>query len=136
MRKMYVLPYIGWRIIVWFGTDCYDADNVGTDLIKCGARGNAYKELMSALWEKNSNQGITFVNERSKMALVAIGKASDSSEYANTIAHEIGHLSVMLADAEGINLRSENFTYLIGDLTQMIWKDSHKLTCPKCSCNK
>lgn len=124
----------GWRVTIWWDADCYDAEEIGDDLITAGARGRKLTEMMHALREKKWNQGLTYVNEKTRRCVMVVGKATDHKEYANTIAHEIGHLAVMIADAMGLPLRGESMAYLIGDVTAMVWGEAHRLICPKCGC--
>lgn len=134
MRKTYRLGETDWRVTVWWGADCYDADEIVDDLVTAGARGRSLTDMMKALREKRWNQGLTYVNERTRLCVMVIGRATDPKEYANTIAHEIGHLAVMIADAMGISLRGESMAYLIGDVTAMVWDEAHRWSCPKCGC--
>ena len=133
MRKVYWLGEDKqWKVVVWWDSDCYDTEDIGEDLIAAGAIGTMLREMMRSLWERKLNQGLTYVNNERKMAVLAIGKATERKEYANTIAHELCHLAVMLADAIGMDKDGEPFAYLLGELTRMTWDDSHKLTCPHC----
>lgn len=134
MRKVYRLGETEWKVVVWWDADCYDAEDIGDDLIASGARGDELRKMMKALREHVWNQGMTYVNERTARCVVVIGKATTARQYANTIAHEVGHLGVMLADAMGIALRGERLAYLLGDVTEMLWGEAHRLTCPKCGC--
>lgn len=133
MRKEYRLSRTKWRVTVWWGSTRYDAEDIIDDLINAGAKGRDLRELSNAAWNAQENEGMTYVNAQTMRAVMVIGKASSKSEYANSVSHEICHLAVMLADAMDIDLRSESMAYLMGDIAQMLWHDSHTLTCPACA---
>lgn len=131
MRSEYRLE-CGWKLVVWYATTRYDADEVMDDLLMAGCRGETLRKCKRALWSGRNDQGLTFSDGESRTSIMVIGRASSKDEYANTISHETGHVAVHIANELGIDTSSESFCYLIGDITQTIWSDAHKLTCDRC----
>ena len=132
MRRTYKLMKGKWQVVVWYKATIMDADEIMDDLVLAGCYGTDLKECKEAIWSDEPNIGLTFSESRKRRAVVVIGKATSEKEYANTISHEVGHLAVFIADAAGIDKKSEDFCYLIGEITQAMWNDAHRLTCPKC----
>lgn len=132
MRCRYPLMRGRWFVTVWYEATLMDADEIVDDLVMAGCYGEDLKECKEALWSGEKNIGLTYANAKMHMAVVVIGEATNEMEYANTISHEVGHLAVFLADESGIDKKSEEFCYLIGDITQSMWIDAHKLICPSC----
>ena len=133
MRREYTLMHGKWAVTVWYEATAIDADEITDDLVRAGCSGKDLYDCKEALWSNEMNVGLTYVNNNTHMGVVVIGKATNKKEYANTLSHEIGHLTVFLADDAFIDCHSEAFCYLLGDITQAMWSDAHKIICPSCS---
>lgn len=87
----------------------------------------AYNNLSSG----ELDRGLTYVSKGK--AVCVIGKASSASEYANSIQHEIMHLAIFIAIAEGIPLDSEEVCYIGGEIAKKMHPKTKLLT-SECGC--
>lgn len=87
----------------------------------------AYKNLYSG----KLDTGLTYVCDGE--AICVIGKASDASEYANSIQHEVMHLAIFIAIAEGIPLDNEEVCYIGGEIAKKMHPKAKLLT-SECGC--
>lgn len=62
------------------------------------------------------NKGFTYTCAPVRMSIIVITRASSRSEYENTIAHECDHLKNTICAYYGVDHRSEDASYLLGDL--------------------
>ena len=121
---------------MWYGATRYDTDEVMDDLVAAGCKGNALRRCSYAMWEGRPNQGLTYSNGERRVSVMVIGWSTSREQYANTISHETGHVAVHIADELGVDKSRELFCYIIGEVTQKMWKDAHRLTCERCGCKE
>lgn len=131
IKQIIKLDRYDWTITMYYAVHSYHVDDIIGELCGMGIRGkmlaSAYKHLSSG----KVDTGLTYVNDG--RALCVIGKASDASEYANSIQHEIMHLAIFIAMAEGIPLESEEVCYIGGEIAQKAHPKTKLLT-SKCGC--
>lgn len=96
-----------------------------------GIRGRKLESARKLLEEGKINTGLTYVSDGK--AVCVIGKASNASQYADSIQHEIMHLAVFIARDEGIPLDSEEVCYIGGEIARKAWSRTKLLT-SECGC--
>ena len=74
----------------------------------------AYKNLTSG----QMNNGLTFSNYVPRKTVTVFAKSTCPEQYFNLIAHELHHLSVHIAIANGFDLSGEEVCYINGDIAQ------------------
>ncbi|EEY84096.1 hypothetical protein HMPREF0103_0040 [Bacteroides sp. 2_1_33B] len=74
----------------------------------------AYKNLTSG----QMNNGLTFSNYVLRKTVTVFAKSTCPEQYFNLIAHELHHLSVHIAIANGFDLSGEEVCYINGDIAQ------------------
>lgn len=78
------------------------------------------------------NTGFTYSNFLDKCSVMVIGLTTTPAEFQNTFDHEKVHLAIHIAQALNINVFSEEFGYLIGDIGQQMFPVAKKFLCEHC----
>lgn len=131
LKQSFYLDNYDWHITVYYSIHTYHVDEIMQHLHRIGIKGEdadkAYKNLSSG----EINKGITFV--KNGEAVAVIGRASSAAQYADSIQHEIQHLAIFIADAEGIPLKDEEVCYIGGEIARKMWTRTKFLT-SECGC--
>lgn len=131
IKQRFILDNYDWDITVYYSVHGYYVDEIMEHLQWLGMSktklDKAYKNLSSG----KLDTGLTYINNGK--AVCVIGKASDASEYANSIQHEIMHLAIFIAMAEGIPLESEEVCYIGGEIAKKMHPKTKFLT-SECGC--
>ena len=120
-----------WDITMYYAIHGYYVDEIIDSLVDIGIRGDRLEKARVLLEEGKVNTGLTYV--KNGKAVCVIGKASSASEYANSIQHEIMHLAIFIAIAEGIPLDSEEVCYIGGEIAKKMHPKTKLLT-SECGC--
>ena len=120
-----------WDITMYYAIHGYYVDEIIQSLVDIGIRGEKLEKAMELLEEGKVNTGLTYV--KGGKAVCVIGKASSAAQYADSIQHEIMHLAVFIAIAEGIPLESEEVCYIGGEIARKAWAKTKLLT-SECGC--
>lgn len=121
-----------WAVEFVFATDGYDVGNILTTLYDMGASEDVADSVYELVTSGKLNTGFTFTNAENLSALVAVGPVSSSSEFLDTVVHELHHLSVAIAGNLGIDLEGEATAYLSGDSARELADIICTLGCPHC----
>lgn len=123
IRQRYHIKVDGedWGITVFFPLTCYHKAEIMGVLasIECNAEDmrNAWRNLSSGM----VNNGLTFSNYELRESVVVFAMSESKEEYFNLVVHELHHLSVHIAEANGIALDSEEVCYINGDIAMMMY---------------
>ena len=131
IKQYFHLDRYEWDITVYYSIHGYFVDEIMTHLQSIGVRGKQAKRAYKNLSSGKVDTGLTFVGDGK--AICVIGKASSASEYANSIQHEIMHLAIFIAIAEGIPLDSEEVCYIGGEIAKKMHPKTKLLT-SECGC--
>lgn len=88
----------------------------------------AYNNLSSG----DLNTGLTYVNSKLKEGIMVIAKASSGEQFANSLAHESGHLAAYIGRDLDFDPYGEELQYLQGEIAQRMYRFTHQLSCEKC----
>lgn len=135
IHQPFYLEQYDWTVSVWYAKSKYNLAGVATDLnwLECPDR--LFNEAISLMQRGEFNCGFTYSNYDKRESVVVVGLANSPEQYANSVAHECGHLAVQIAEADNIDFHSEQFCYLIGKIAEKMHPISHKLSCCHCSKN-
>lgn len=124
--------YIGrWSVEFYFAEDGYDMDTLLDRLYDFGAPASIMRQAMELMESDKDNTGFTFTNPYEHCALIAIGPASDGSEFVNTLVHEVHHLAVAIASELGVDLDGETPAYISGDAAKALATTICNLGCSR-----
>lgn len=116
---------------MFYSVHGYYVDEIMDSLVSIGIRGEKLDSAYELLSEGKLNTGLTYV--KNGKAVCVIGKATNASQYADSIHHEIMHLAVFIAKSEGIPLDSEEVCYIGGEIARKAWSRTKLLT-SECGC--
>jgi hypothetical protein len=131
IRQHFRLDHYDWNITVYYSIHGYYVDEIMQHLERIGIKGKDAEQAYQNLSSGEVNKGLTFA--KNGEAIAVIGKASSAAQYADSIQHEVQHLSIFIADAEGIPLKSEEVCYMGGEIARKMWPKSRFLT-SSCGC--
>lgn len=131
IKQRFTLDDYDWDITVYYSVHGYYVDEIVQNLTDMGIREDRLSKARKVLSSGKLNTGLTFVKDGN--ALCVIRKASSASEYANSIQHEIMHLAIFIAMAEGVPLDGEEVCYIGGEIAQKMHAKTKLLT-SECGC--
>lgn len=120
-----------WTVDFLFVDGRNDPDGVMACLYSFGAT-RSIADSTRDLMESGENRGFTFSNTERRIALSWIGHQANGSEWVNTTVHEIVHVAQAIAQEKELDTFSEDFAYLVGDITQGVADILCHLACDRC----
>ena len=121
-----------WAVEFYFAVDGYDTTTILDRMYTFGANASALKEALALMDEQKCNTGFTFANPEEHLVIIAIGPTTDSSEFINTLVHELHHLAVVIANSLGVDLEEETPAYIAGDAARDLAEVICSLGCHRC----
>lgn len=131
IKQRFILDNYDWDITVYYSVHGYYVDDIMEHLRLLGMSKPRLDKAYDNLSSGELDRGLTYVSKGK--AVCVIGKASSASEYANSIQHEIMHLAIFIAIAEGIPLDSEEVCYIGGEIAKKMHPKTKLLT-SECGC--
>ena len=131
IKQRFILDNYDWDITVYYSVHGYYVDDIMEHLRLLGMSKPRLDKAYDNLSSSKLDRGLTYVSKGK--AVCVIGKASSASEYANSIQHEIMHLAIFIAIAEGIPLDSEEVCYIGGEIAKKMHPKTKLLT-SECGC--
>ena len=131
IKQRFILDNYDWDITVYYSVHGYCVDDIMEHLRLLGMSKSRLDKAYNNLSSGELDRGLTYVSKGK--AVCVIGKASSASEYANSIQHEIMHLAIFIAIAEGIPLDSEEVCYIGGEIAKKMHPKTKLLT-SECGC--
>lgn len=110
-----------WTVYIFFYSRPSDSDEILAYLRSFGCKGDNLYNAKRSLKNGRKNEGLTYSNYMKRVSVLVVGQASSFDELMNSSAHEIDHLAKHIVEANGIDIFSEEASYLVGDLTQKIY---------------
>ena len=120
-----------WTVDFLFVTGRNDREGVLACLLDLGAT-RPIVEATVELMDGGLNRGFTFSNTERRVSLSWVGPQTSGAEWVNTSVHEIVHVAQAIASADGSEPLSEEFAYLVGDITQGVADILCHLACDRC----
>lgn len=120
-----------WTADFLFVTGRNDYEGVLACLLDLGAT-KQIVELTAELMDSGPDTGFTFSNTERRSSLSWVGPQTRGAEWVNTTVHEIVHIAQAIAAADGTEPLTEDFAYLVGDITQGVADILCRLACDHC----
>ena len=121
-----------WDVSVIYNATQDDVDRVSMFLENKDMDEESLKEASMLFRECILNSGMTYSDVEKRMSLMVIGYGSCASEFADTLDHEKGHLMMHLAQYCNIEVFSERFQYLNGNIGNTMFPYASIFLCDKC----
>ena len=132
-----ILGKYNWSFRLFCLESCDYIDKILNSLeaIKCPK--NRIIEIRYDLLDCIDNNGFIYTNSNLRKSVIVINKTSKPKEFFNSLSHENAHLAIHIANENDINLNSEEFCYLVGDIAQAEYQYIKWLIRPcECGCSR
>lgn len=116
-----------WYVTAFYPVTCYHVEEIITALRKINCEPFYLAEAWHNLTSGNVGNGITYSNSNRRESVVVFAWSASPAQYFNLIVHELHHLSVHIAAANGYPLRGEAVCYINGDLAEMMYPVCRRL---------
>lgn len=121
-----------WKVKIYYSMSYYPLEEIIKDLNDLGCSSDDIEETIDLLDSKKYDAGVTHSNIYERRSVIIISPSSSAEEFFNTIIHEIGHITIHISIADGIDPFSEELQYLSGYIGKEAFKVCEKLLCNKC----
>lgn len=121
-----------WDALFYFSFDTKDMERILDALVWADAPDSVIAQVSENISAGILNQGFCFSNPAYRVSVVGIGETSSGPEFLNTAIHEITHIAQHIAGEDGIDPLSEDFAYLVGDISHDISPIICEMSCPHC----
>lgn len=118
-QKIYLEKY-DWDVLVFYGMQKADVDEVCDSLVQIGCTGSAVDSAREHFLRDETNTGLTYSNLSERKSVVSVSRTTSEYEFVNTVTHEMFHIVSHVCDSLGIDMKSEEPCYLMGWLCQAV----------------
>lgn len=132
-KNIYIDKY-NWEVHCYFAVDTYYTKEILKKLRTIGCSKSIYNRVADKMEKNEPNAGFTYSNKYKKETVMVVGLATSSSEYVNSITHELRHLCDDIASVYNIPNSGEEIAYLTGDIGSKLAHIISSLVCecPRC----
>lgn len=131
IQNIYIDKY-DWIIIVYYYKDAYYLNRISKHLDFLECTGKEYADIYDLITSGKHNIGLTFSNFDLGESLIVIGQTDNAAEFQDTLDHEKGHLVNHIATAKGIDINSEEYQYLAGEIGRRMFPVAKRFLCDEC----
>ena len=119
-----------WWVMASLGVDDGDLRDVYEGLRSVGLPERKVREVCDALSEPNN--GYTYTDYDGKYTLIYASRATSAEQMFDTIEHELNHAVEHISTYYGVDPKSEEASYLAGELGRLLWPAAAYVLCPAC----
>lgn len=137
IRQIITLPkHRGWKIYAYYATTGYAVDEIIERMWEIGVDAQRAKEAYDNLTSGKLNSGLCYSNYRQRKSVFVVALTTSPAEFFNSLTHEVAaHLCMHIATCLRIDVKSEDYAYLVGDLCGEIYPAVKHLLCD-CKCHE
>ena len=133
MRRLnFILPKYDWHVRVFMPVTSLNVSEIMASLNRAQISKTNLRNAYECIMKEEFNCGLTFSNPRARESVMVIGVASSVAEFYDTLQHEQTHLAMHIAEAYDIDVGSEEFAYLVGDIARMLFPHAEPYLCEHC----
>lgn len=133
IRQRITLPkYGGWVIDCYYATTQYAVDEIMEQLWQLEVDAANARRAFDNLTSGEVDTGLCYSNFRKRSTVLVVALASSAAEFLNSLTHEAAHACVHIASAMGVDHRSEDFAYMVGELCREMYPRVKDLLCDCC----
>lgn len=133
LRQKIKLPqYDDWEVYAYYAVTTYHIDEIMERLWSIGIESQNARQAFDNLSSGKLDTGLCYSNYASRKSVIVVALTSSAEEFFNSLSHEIAHACVHISSALGLDLKSEDFTYLVGDLSMRAYPKVKELLCECC----
>ena len=117
MRRIIIeLPKYNWTVRYYQDSAPSDSIEIYEALRQIDCTGKALDEAERHLSSKKKNKGLTYSNIKEGKSVVAVSETTSDEEFINTMSHEVHHVVSHICEKYGLDMYSEEMSYLTGYL--------------------
>lgn len=131
-QKLTLSKYAGWEIYAYYAVSTYYTDEIMEHLWYLGVNSSNAKRAYKNLSSDNLDTGLCYSNPSQRKSIIVVAKTSSASEFLNSLTHEVTHACVHIATELGVNMQSEDFAYMVGEMCRDMYDDVKHLLCDCC----
>lgn len=132
MIQVIYLENYDWLIKVFYVTKELNPDLILNELDEIDCPAEIFYQAAELLESENLNAGLTYTDVRKHVTFVVIGQAECPKEFMSTYVHETGHTACHIAEYYSIDLQSEDYQYLVGDIALEMFDYAKEFLCEHC----
>lgn len=133
IRQRITLPkYGGWVIDCYYATTQYAVDEIMEQLWQLEVDAANARRAFDNLTSGEVDTGLCYSNFRKRSTVLVVALASSAAEFLNSLTHEAAHACVHIASAMGVDHRSEDFAYMVGELCREMYPYVKEQLCDCC----
>lgn len=121
-----------WVVHAYYSISTYYVEDIMEHLWKIGIDGESAKRVYENMMRNELDTGLCYSNYIQRQTIIVIAPTTSAREFLNSMTHEAGHACVHIATANYINLKSERFAYMLGDLCMEMYPKVKHLLCDDC----
>ena len=122
IKQQFHLRMYDWVVTFYYNVTAQHFYEVMFHLKAVGCEGNNFITAWNNINKGCCNRGLTFSDYEGRQSIVVVGEASTFGELMNSLSHEIHHLSVHIAQSNGLDLAGEEVCYIDGEVTQRVFE--------------
>ena len=131
VQYLYLLKY-QWAVEIYYAVTCYYTEEILKKIEEYNPTYEEKDKLENFIKRCKYNEGFIFTNFEKKKSLIIIGKTTSAAEFQNTVDHEKGHLAMHIAQYYEMDVFSEEFQYLQGEIGKQMFRYCRHLLCEEC----
>lgn len=131
-QKITLHKYDGWEIYAYFSVTTYYIDEILEHLWHLGIDGSNALSAYQNLSKNSIDSGLCYSNYAKKKTVLVVAQSSSAKEFINSMTHEASHACTHIATALHIDLRGEDYAYMVGDLCMEMYDKVKHLLCDCC----
>lgn len=121
-----------WKVTMLLSYECGYIDELMAALIDIDCPDDILDKAYIQASTCEMNLGLTYSNAAMQQSVVVVGRTSSTSEFANTLVHELYHVIDIVMQTYDIDIHSEQAAYLFGDTMMMMFDKAHEFICKAC----
>lgn len=126
-------PY-DWDVTCYYAVTHYEVEEILNSMREAGASDENINRAYENLSAGKMNTGLCYSGDHCSVLVISV--ASSGKQFANSIFHEVHHLSTQIAHTMGYNLKGEDVCYLSGEIAEKMYPVAGKYLCDCCRGNK
>lgn len=130
-QEIYIRKY-NWRVYAYYAISTYYIDDILQHLWEIGLDGMSAKKAYENLSNNALDTGLCYSNYAQRTSIIVIAKTTSAAQFLNSLTHEASHACIHIATASYVDLRSEDYAYMVGDLCMEMYDKVKHLLCDCC----
>lgn len=136
VKQTIYIEKFGWLVHAYFHKSRYDVDEIMEKLWDLQCDSTTAKRAYENLINDRLNMGLCYSNYKNKESVLVIGKTSSSSEFLNSLVHELTHLQSHVCKVFNLDPLGEDIAYFTGDLSREMYDNIKEFLCECCKKKK